>query len=401
MACIVSSPTEIISSVCLDGANVENLQKNLEEAVVSMRQQSPVERFAIISEVDGIFHSKKSRAEAVEACKQALQQIHAIGSWRSALLRSFFEKKIKVMFPFHAYDNHLGKSLEYSDRVQELRADELTALFGSTFSTNKPHRLSNTGDHLLDSAHAGICRSANGSFQGYALALGDGSGGHFGDTAQDKRIAKVAHLAVKWSVEIFSAYEDPTALKQAIPSFIPILDSAIQNRIWGEGTTLLCCRVFLMKGGYRVVGFNIGDTMLCSWNKAKKKLQTLAPSYASEAGTAIFPSAYRSEEIMVFDEALPYDSTLILMTDGVHDTLPHEEKEGKYRNGLRFRKRTLSERVLDHKSGGERDDEIPFLLMRQSIEGGERLRQSSLRDDDVQIGDDGALLSCRLKRPGP
>ena len=181
---------------------------------------------------------------------------------------------------------------------------------------------------------------------------------------------------------------------------ISILDSAIQSRIWGEGTTLLCSRIFPTKKGYRIVGFNIGDTMLCSWNLAKKKLQTLAPAYVSETGTAIFPSAYREEEITKFDELLSDDSVLFFMTDGVHDTLPHQEKEGTYKNGLGFRKRTLLEQDIDLKAAGERCDEIPTLLMQKSLEGGEKLRQSSLGGEDVQIGDDGVLLSLWLKKPG-
>ena len=398
MASPVSPLIALVRRICLNEEDIEISQKRIEETVSSIQQRSPVERFEIIAQIDGILQSKGSNKQVVATFKHALKEINLAESWRSALLNPFFKRKIKVVFPFQSYDNNLEKPLTYEERVQTFQDEEMTALFGSTFATNKPHRLNLSGDHLLDSAHAGICLSRDRSFQGYALAIGDGSGGHFGDSSQDKRIAKVSHLATKWSVEIFSSYTDPNELTKAIPSIVSVLDTTIQNRIWGEGTTLLCCRVFLAEKGYRVVGFNIGDTMLCYWDITKRKLKTLAPARVSEAGTAIFPSAYRSEEIIVFDEHLPCDSTILLMTDGVHDTLSYKEKGGEYSNGLRFRRRKLSGHNHDLKSCGEALKEIPLLLMKKSMNSAENLRKSNLQNKDVQIGDDGAILGCRLRK---
>lgn len=283
---------------------------------------------------------------------QALNTLSPYNNWKMALLQLQDREIIRIHAPLIAYNNSHQEPIK-ANRFSIQKAAQAASLSGSTFFTNKQEYLNTEGHSLLDAAYAISCFSQQGGFQGFSLALGDGSGGHFGDPFQDKRIAAVTYTSSKWAARFLGAYTDPNQLKETLSTLLSPLKQKVAAKETSENSTLIACRLFPEKNGFRCIGFNIGDSLAFSWDPQTQTGDSLLPSKASEAGTALFPEPYRSFEITTIDTLLPAGSYIFLLSDGIHDFLPYEEEESCYPNGLSYRTRklgVLSQSVL--KEGG-------------------------------------------------
>lgn len=103
-----------------------------------------------------------------------------------------------------------------------------------------------------------------------------------------------------------------------------------------EGTKLVAARLFEEGDGYGVVG--IGGSMLCSWDTNQKKFQTIpvARLVVSEKmhqeAKAIFPNAFKPEEVHIFDTMISKTSFIFVMSDGGYEFLPVLKNREQYSN---------------------------------------------------------------------
>ncbi len=380
-----------------------SLKKKSADRTVSQIMQSiqstPLDNWGVVKKIDREFKQKDKESSSTTDLKASFCKLSGITNWKNAVIKAHYIKEIDVHFPFIQYANDVKLPITTKERTLEYSGKDISAVFGSTFSTNKAHRLDDKGHHLLDAAFGGICLDEKGSFNGYALALGDGAGGHFGEPVQDKRIARAAHFATKTAVRLLSAYHSVELLQKDIQKIPSEIAQEIKAKVMGEGSTLVCCRAFPTKEGYRLLGFNLGDGMLIAWNPWDKKGISILPSHVSEAGSAFFPETYRQFELQYIDTIIPNGCYLFLMSDGVHDALPYSEVQSAYPNNLIYRARTLTQldNIWGHLPATASPKEYFKSLVNKSFEGAEELRKTHVSKENVQIGDDFSVLECYLK----
>jgi serine/threonine protein phosphatase PrpC len=362
-----------------------------------MANKTIFERWTAVRTLSAVFSEKGADLQQVKVLKEALCKKGIFPNWKGALLGASSPLILDIQYLHLDYSNSLAVPIKMEGRTNFFSHEAIQTACGSTFATNKANRVGETKDHILDAMYG--CRTQDG---GFALAVSDGSGGHFGDPLQDKRIARAAHFAAKASVRFFAAHNRPEELKSGFGSIIEALKQEILYKAKGESSTLVCCRAFPVKEGYRIVGFNIGDNMVIAWDPAAKKVHHLLPSRCSEAGTALLPNPCRKFEIEEVDALLPEGSFLYLMTDGVHDTLPYLEEEKAYPNQLAYKVRTLKdpEALFENLSADSSPKHILQNIVEKCFEGSEHLRLQQ-REANVQIGDDFSLVQCHLTKYTP
>lgn len=353
---------------------------------------NPLGKWSLIQTIEREFTQKNSDQQKVDLFKKALEK-----GWKNRFLDTNYEKVVDFShFPLN-FNNDLNISLHANGRLHSYTSPQICAAIGSCFATNNPALQKKDGHHVLDSLFACRCQGKYGP--DFTLALADGAGGHFGDVHQDQRIALASHLGTKTAARIFSAYSSPEELYEALPKIVTSIALEIRRKAKGEGTTLLACRAFSMEEGYRVIGFNLGDCMLMGWHPETKAVYSLCSSHATEMGTAFFPDAYRAFEVQKIDVLLPKGTVLFLMSDGIHDDLPHTEEEKKYPNELGYRSRVLTNfgAIFDRlpQDLSSPDDYVHAVIQASlSYAEVERLKP---HDPDFRMGDDISILQCILK----
>ncbi|MFS8564583.1 MAG: protein phosphatase 2C domain-containing protein [Rhabdochlamydiaceae bacterium] len=368
------------------------------QEILSSLDTNPLTRWAFIQALRAEFLQKTITVEQFSALKKAFCAKASFPKWKEALLQIRPQEQVACHSVFLRYANSLAFPINMSERIVFSHDKNFSSAFGSTFATNKPERIDSEGHILLDATSRCVCFDGKNACTGFALGLGDGAGGHFGDHLQDEHIAKAAHVATKSAVQLLSAYHDPEELVKNLQLVIKAVDKKVQEKGAGEGTTLLGCRVFPDASGYRLIGFNIGDNLLIGWNPSLQTVIPLLSSNLTEAGTALIPGSYRSFEIQIIDTVVPKDTLLFLMSDGVHDTLPFVEEEKSYPNGLNYRSRTIHDPEKIFKDIPPSAAPACFLerVAQKSFEGAEALRLRHQQDQNIQIGDDFSLLLCHL-----
>jgi len=380
----------------LESRKAHQLVSSLLPYITNSPLQERKRIFSIVNQlyVATLFDDRK------QSFKDALHKILHCPNWKDALLQSHRGSPIDLHFSPLNYSNALDLPITSSRFVSKTGPQEIAALYGSTFATNKPHRLNSVGHQLLDAAYGSVCYDANRCFTGFALALGDGGGGHFGDDQQDRRVARAAHFGAKACVRLLSLYTHPAALDTTIlRQHIEDIKEEVRRKGKGESTTLVACRAFPVSDGFEVIGFNIGDTMLSAWHPDTQTFRNLLPAIVTEAGTALLPDACRPFEIQFFNALVPSGAVLFLMSDGIHDMLPHTENTAEYSNGLQYRMRRLQEEEMSRLlfSIDASRPTVAYLqtIVEESVRKIEGIRQESTIPD-VQIGDDALVLGCRL-----
>lgn len=366
-----------------------------EKIFSSLQHYSINERYSIIKEITSI----KEHRDIFEKIKLCLtKSSFPNNNWKDNILGVEKKNVLDIHNYFLSYNNSLEYPIFFDNRFSLFKEKDTFAIIGSTFATNKSYRLDSKGHHILDSIYSSICFRSN-KFNGYALALGDGAGGHFGEEKQDATIARASHFATKASVRLLSAYLDPDLLAKDLLDVVNLVAEEISQKAFFEGSTLVACRLFLQEDNFRLIGFNIGDSLLLGFNPINKTTYNLLPSNVTEAGTAIIPTAYKSFEIHTIDCILPFDTILFLLSDGVHDELKYEEEKKIYPNKLEYK----THKILSLESLLK---EIPInapveayvkKIVDSAITSINQKRLKALESkDQIQIGDDVAILGKKL-----
>lgn len=319
--------------------------------------------------------------------------------WRDSLLGSFRGVDLKIKYPLITYSNSGDKPMLFDERFKFSESKNQMVFSGSTFATNKKNRMNDNGSYLLDAAYSAECYKRSGDFSGFAFALADGAGGHLDDESQDKNIANAAYSATKSCVRFFSAYHQANLLKLDLPEILLSIKDKVNQKGKGESTTLLGCRAFIEKAGFRLIGFNIGDCMMVAWDPQEERLYQV-PSQIS-AGAAMLPFAYRESEVHYIDQIFPHGTCVFLLSDGIHDLLAHSEKEGIYPDEIVYRTRHLTGLESLFKNISKKAPFKTYLnaIIQEVIQNAEKLRQQNL-NQDVQMGDDATLVGIYLTQPG-
>lgn len=349
-----------------------------------------------------------SKSPQKETLIEALIKQSTPYPWKGALVGGYVTPLALIKRPFLKYSNHLEEEIIFNKRFSLIENEECATLFGSSFATNKEGKRETEGHSLLDAAIAQKCHTKKGKFTGYAFALADGAGGHFGDLLQDQRISQVALSSVKECVKHLASHATSETLKDDLLPLLETVKQKAEEKGKGEGATLLSCRAFPVHGGYLLMGFNIGDGILFAYDPKKQKLLSLLPSHQSAAGIAIFPVSYRSFEIHQIETFIPNGTLLFLASDGLHDLLPYTEEENTYPNELKYRKRTLKKEEIEtlFKLLPEKASPQDYLkaLIDKGLQTLNHLREDSLKQENIQMGDDVSALCCMLnqeKASGP
>lgn len=336
------------------------------------------------------------QGDKVDHLKKAIQG--DLPHWKDRFLSG-----LDVHFPYFTYSNSLDTPLNFEERFHFYENGEFFAHIGSTFFTNREHR-KEEGNHILDSLCARKCYIGD-KFNGYALTLGDGAGGHFGDESQDQRIAGASHFATKSSVTQLSSFTNPEELLKKLDEIIENL-SAGMKKFKGEGTTLIACRLFPVEQGFRLIGFNLGDCLSVGWHPETKTVYPIFNAHASSAGSAHFhyPKIFKSFEMQKIDTVLPKGTAVFLMSDGIHEMHPCKKVEKEYENKLAYTIRSLLdlEKILDQANSGK---DLIQKLIAKTFDLAEKTRQEEVALEKtrakeakgyVQKGDDCSLLLCQL-----
>lgn len=322
------------------------------ELLVTQAAQSSEDLMAILTFLKHRFHHYKAQPqgqsqapiiERIQLLKSALKD--AKSTWWEAFQPQVSQVVIDQTFiplrfnPSSAYPiiDNPARFLKAVDK-----AGQYYALQGSTFCTNHDTVIerNKTPDgafqsHVLDAVYTIQLQTKDGLPNGYCVALSDGCGGHFGEAAQDKAIATTARKAAKYAAQVMAACKDADGLYQAMPQIITQVDGFIRlmqtTSQYKEGSTLVCYRAFMQPHGIRLVGFNIGDSMLVSYGTSVNQFNTLSPArtFVSQINgteaTAIFPISYKPEDIAFFDVKSAEDMMVFALSDGVYEGLPCTE----------------------------------------------------------------------------
>ncbi|MBX9586518.1 MAG: hypothetical protein K2X50_04595 [Gammaproteobacteria bacterium] len=215
----------------------------------------------------------------------------------------------------------------------------VAATTGTTFFTNSLQVLARSEKSALDSnlsvTHVmDSCLVAHRSYQYNAtrkinLAMADGLGGHTGDKAKDTRVSRASYFGCKHAIRLCSTYYDPDALKANLKTIIQNVGAEIliKNNGSRESTSLTCANVFPISGGWsqplkqRVIGANIGGSMLVAWNPKTQTITTLLPGrqlVQNAAQGPVLPSNYTVEtDLDIVDVTLDQGTVLIPFTKGM------------------------------------------------------------------------------------
>lgn len=313
-----------------------------------------------------------------------------VEGWKNALFSSQIQERMRCRFAKMEYANDLSLPIDKAGRSYSVEAEGMHLEYGSLFATNKAHRMSSNGDHNLDGCYAVGCKGG-----GSVLALGDGSGGHFGDATQDAQVARASYFGSKMACRLLSMHKDPVALTRDLARIVDAVSNEIERKST-EATTLLACRIFPGKEKSRLVGFNVGDSLAFAWDPITKKILPVAPSVCSDAGTAILPTACKAFEKRLFDVELPSHALLFLCTDGVVDFLPVKTIEGTYPNQLTYREKSpvsleCCSQLEQNASLQAYSQAIVDLAFRMAEQ-----ERTKVKGADQLFGDDYLLLSTSL-----
>ena len=367
--------------------------KTLETMATSKKRKEATQLLNVI---------QKGESPQKETLIGALNKQSAPYPWKGALVGSYVVPLACIKRPFLKYSNHLEEEITFNKRFSLIENEECATLFGSSFATSKEEKKETEGHSLLDAAMAQKCHTKKGKFTGYAFALADGAGGHFGDLLQDQRISQAALSSVKECVKHLASHTTSETLKDDLLPLLETVKHKAKEKGKGEGATLLSCRVFPAHGGYRLMGFNIGDGILFAYNPKKKELLSLLPARQCQGGIAIFPLSYRSFEVHQIETFVPNGTLLFLASDGLHDLLPCTEEEGTYPNELKYRKRTLKHKEIETLFEPLPEKASPQDYLKVLIDKGlqtlNHLREDRLKQENIQMGDDVSALCCALNQ---
>lgn len=271
--------------------------------------------------------------------------------------------KLEVNFSAESQIDAITRQKELTITASERgRAPDVAATTGTTFFTNSQAVLARSEKveadpnlsvtHVMDSCIAAHIKDSYDSSRSY-LAMADGLGGHTGDKAEDTRISRASYFGCKHAIRLCSQYIDADSLKVNLGTIMQEVGQEILRKNNGsrESTSLTCATVFQSteyapqrNRNYtsvttlRVIGANIGDSMLVAWNPRTQTVTTLLPGrhLVQNIGTgpAQLPANFDlNSDLDIVDATLDEDTVLIPFTDGMlgefNTATRQETKNGK------------------------------------------------------------------------
>lgn len=236
--------------------------------------------------------------------------------------------------------------ITYQNRFKELESVPNSPYFalsvGTTYSSSAAG--SSHEGKVLDSVH-GAYTTEGDNITGLVIAVADGFGGHR-SAAEDDDIATAAQIATQLAATELSKFSSPDELTdEVLIGIANKIGDAINSTGRGQSTTLACGRVFIMPDGQRqFVGFNVGDSLIATWNPKEKKVQTLLPGVNDGRSPAPI-NGFNKDECRIARAVLSEHDKLFAMTDGVYEEVA---KETPFTNskGAKFKSYELDEEKI-------------------------------------------------------
>lgn len=364
----------------MDSQEENSLQSVAESLVEFFRRQSDAtQQILIFSSLSRLLQCNNDNIDARRKALKVTLSRQQAQPWKD----SVFNVKTKNIFNIYStslqYDNDANIEVCYNENrfTQQISSDGLhVAILGSNFVTTIPAKHHAEPSQVLDSLYAAYKVKAN-NLADVIIALGDGCGGHYRVNEQyfanprlteeeratlvattnkdfriqDHNIARASHFATKHATRLFSLYKEPDDLLASIPEVINDVEREIKQKAGTEATTLVCARAFQLCNGYRVVGFNIGDSMLAAWVPSELRFINLAPSivsipFESQETTAQIPEQYKPFEVHVIDQIVPSGAILIALSDGFINYMPQVVQNKVYPNDMPYKEVTLDENIM-------------------------------------------------------
>jgi len=397
----------------------------------------PNNRIGHLLEMIPIMQKNKDNESRFNILIEAIQSTPSLRgtSWKNLVLGIKAEGK-----GHHAtrlkWDNNSQIPVQFPERFFK-HADEqrkTVTIAGSNFVTSNPLKQHSEESLVLDASY---CTLGKGII---TFSVADGCGGHLHITPsyyeqttysdeeklkkteseneafrkEDKNIARAAHFATKYSCRFFSVYPTADHLNGDMLSLIDLTSEQIARKSPGERTTLLCARAFPVKEGYRIVGFNIGDTALIALNPITKVFSTLLParvtiSDSGQEATAQVPDQYKHGqdnfyEAVQVDAIVPKGTLIFAISDGYLDFLPTIYKIEKYPNELKYRETKVDPEQLKNLFSDISEpitaelcaDLLTQYVIQQTNQARLNMIPKLETGPDTQIGDDMALLAILL-----
>jgi Protein phosphatase 2C len=376
-----------------------------------------------------------AQRERVVALKTAIKQGYA--SWQEVLLGQPLERLYSFWYVPRQLNTDARVPLsEQQERVDLYYTGRYGALLGSSFTTTNPAYYHTGEARVLDAVYAARLPFAQ-ERDSWLIAVADGCGGHVRETqehythsplppekiaqrlaennaflaAEDKKIAKAAHVATKYAVRLLSTIVEPDSLKAALPDLIKSLEHYIVAKAPSQATTLLAVRAFPQRDNtYRLIGINIGDGLLLAWKPATEsqpqRLWTLAPAWisiphANQEATAQLPHQCQQFELQIIDAVVPAETVLLPMSDGIVDVLPQDVALKRYPNDLDYKEITVKADTLEAlwQESSATTNVYFYLdrLLQLVLNTIERQREAALQQSmPTQMGDDISVTALIL-----
>ncbi|MGE3920176.1 MAG: hypothetical protein AB7F64_04400 [Gammaproteobacteria bacterium] len=379
-------------------------QSFIKELVNKLTNLAPALRAEYIQIIDiGIQAAKKAMYGLQNDKKNSVGQRIAqfkisisgiCNGWKSKLHNDQLLTVEKIHWHSISYNNSASQIIQPTETSRFFRTQRningSQLLQGTSFLTNRETLLGTQNMHVLDAAFSAYLLNDERTPYAALLALGDGCGGHFGEEKQDRAISRTAYFSCKQALRLMATTTSPEECLQSIPHLLANLKNEIKIKTDGfrEGTTLLAVRTFPMENGmHRLVGFNIGDSLLAGYDFAHHQITTLSPAHVqmlelsqSEA-TANFPTSYQDIEIRLIDRIVSPTMHLIAMSDGIYDYLPTKQETGQYPNRAKYQSTLLDAEAINKElNNPENTEQLHNRLFNLAIRRLEIDRQNKLAE---------------------
>ncbi|MCK4870393.1 MAG: hypothetical protein KAS93_04705 [Gammaproteobacteria bacterium] len=427
-----------------------------------MQQEMPVNsRIGCMLQMEPLLCKQKVEAKEGRRMllKKEIQLSAQIKSWKDLVVLGVGRsEELGIYYTEVEYDNSNSSEIFRAGRFfqKNTLTDNRVLMAGSNFVTSNKHKQHAQASIVLDAAHIRYGKDV------HIIACADGCGGHdhlspdaFDSDIRltpaqrleqierenanarhvDQRIARAAHFGTKNITRLFAAYDSPDELKTNMFGLIDLVADEIKIKTKdysspdGQRATLACLRAFPTKDGFRLIGFNIGDTAIFAFDPATRNFSTIMPSRVALRGdaggneqvsaemTAQIPDQYKHPakggvgefwEITQVDKVVPPDTIVFGVSDGYVDYLPCKKQAGCYPNGMDYCDAGLDEEAMQQLISGISGEINATTLAQQLTDhvfeqiNAERnkMEPTELSSADSQKGDDMVFVGMSLVENG-
>ena len=281
-----------------------------------------------------------------------------------------------------------------------------SAILGSTFTTQCERYISAVPSLILDSCYMTILNHSDPRHPSIIAAVADGAG-HTQEADINNNTARAAYYACKHGARLMSVFTNPDDLLQGLPQVIDAIKKEVIYKAAGSESTLLIVRSFYQDEKHiRVVGFNLGDSLLMQWQPSTQTAHTLSAKHTTiPAGTASLPYGVRDFDIRPIDVTLEQDSFIMLMTDGMVEGLPTKHEQLTYgKDSTKYQETRLQTEILNSHfnyastSKKSTPSHLLNLLLNYTTHAIDKQREEKINSQisDFKLGDDICIVGAQL-----